>query len=74
MELITILKSLKRPGDKALASRKKDLIELYHEWKDRPPLVFDYSAVDNFFSSLNNDDERNSNVNSTNNDDAVVEI
>ena len=68
-----ILKSLKRAGDKALPSKKKDLIDLYHEWKDRPPLVFDYSAVDSFFSSLNNDTNSNSNLNSMNND-TVVEI
>lgn len=43
-ELTTILKSLKRAGDKALPTRKKDSIELYHKWKDRPPPAFDYSC------------------------------
>ena len=41
-ELITILKPSKRGGDKALPSRKKDLIDLYHKWKVCPPIVFDY--------------------------------
>ncbi len=69
---MTTKKSLKCAGDKALPSKMKDLIELYHDSKDRPLLVFDYSAVDSFFSSLNNDDESNSDVNSSN-DDAVLE-
>ena len=42
-DITTILKSLKRKGDKAFPSKKKDKIQLYHQWKNRPPMTFDYS-------------------------------
>ena len=71
-ELMTILKSFKRAGDNALPTKKNDLIKLYHEWKDRPPLMFDYSAVDAFFLSLNNDDARDGNINSINGDVVAI--
>ena len=70
-ELTTIIKSYKRNGDAALPKKKKDLIELYHEWKSRPPRHFDYSSVDEFFSSTEQN-RNDSNVNANN--DNIVEL
>ena len=44
-DLSTILKSLKTKDDKKLPTRKKDMIELYHKWKDRPPRQFNLGDV-----------------------------
>ena len=69
---MTIFELFKGTGDKALSLKKNYIIELYHEWKDRPPLMFDHSAVDSFFLSLNNDDACDSNINSINGDVVVI--
>ena len=37
-----ILKSLKRNGDPALPTKKKDILELYNKWKARKPRKFLY--------------------------------
>ena len=41
-DLRTILKSLKEKGDKALPTKKSEMLTLYYEWKDRKPLTFEY--------------------------------
>ena len=41
-DLRTILKSLKQKGDKALPTKKCDMLTLYDQWKDRKPLTFEY--------------------------------
>ena len=51
-DLSVILKSLKIKSDKKLPTRKKDMIELYHKWKDRPPRQFN-------LGDLNVSDEAN---------------
>ena len=45
-ELNTILKSLRRKDDKGpLPTKKADMVELFEQWKERPPPVYEY--VDN---------------------------
>ena len=41
-ELKVLLKSLKRNGDPALPTKKKDMLDLYNKWKDRKPREFLY--------------------------------
>ena len=41
-KLKVILKSLKRNGDPALPTKKKDMLDLYNKWKDRKPQEFLY--------------------------------
>ena len=41
-DLRTILRSLKQKGDKALPTKKSDMLILYDQWKDRKPLTFEY--------------------------------
>ena len=41
-DLRTILKSLKQKGDKALPTKKSEILILYDQWKDWKPLTFEY--------------------------------
>ena len=41
-DLRTILRSLKQKGDKALPTKKSNMLILYDQWKDRKPLTFEY--------------------------------
>ena len=61
-ELTTILKSLKRNGDKRLPTKKNEMLKTYEEWKDRPPLEFHYEVQDA-------DTERTETDNDCSNDD-----
>ena len=61
---MTIFESFKGTGDKALSLKKNYIIELYHEWKDRPPLMFYYLAVDTILLSSSNDGAHDGNINS----------
>ena len=45
-KLKLILKSLKRNGDPALPTKKKDMLELYKEWKLRKPRKFVYPVLE----------------------------
>lgn len=45
-QLNTILKSLKRNGDKRLPTKKNEMIVLYHKWKERTPPVFDFEDIE----------------------------
>ena len=54
-ELSIILKSLKRNGDTRIPTKKTDMIQLYEEWKGRPPLVFDHHKESNDIIDNNND-------------------
>ena len=40
-DLSTILKSLRRDGDKRLPTKKNEMLRTYEEWKERKPLEFD---------------------------------
>jgi len=40
-DLSTVLKSLKRNGDKRIPTKKMEMIRTYEEWKERKPLEFD---------------------------------
>ena len=44
-DLNVILRSLKRKEDKKLPTKKKEMIQLYNEWKDRKERRFDYSVI-----------------------------
>ena len=60
-DLSIVLKSLKQNGDKRLPTKKIDMMKLYQEWKDRPPLVFDYGdelVNDEHEDDTENDSER----------------
>ena len=39
-DLSIILRSLKRDGDNKIPSKKSEMIQLFNEWKNREPLVF----------------------------------
>ena len=54
-KLKVILKSLKRNGDPALPTKKKDMLELYNKWKDRKPREFLY-PVSEVQADDNNED------------------
>ena len=43
-DLNVILRSLKRKDDKKLSTKKQEMIQLYHEWKDRKERQFNYSG------------------------------
>ena len=53
-----ILKAYRREGDKKIPTKKKDMLTCWSQWKERPPLTFDYSAIDAKFQTYvesNND-------------------
>ena len=58
-DLRTILKSLKRNGDKALPTKKAKMLELYEAWKDRgpPSFEYDYSIIDEIVNRDENDNK-----------------
>ena len=56
-DLRTILKSLKRKGDKALPTKKSEMLILYDQWKDRKPLTFEYDH--GLVAETNDDDDDN---------------
>jgi len=68
-DLRTILKSLKRNGDKALPTKKAQMLELYEAWKDREPPLFvcNRSLID----GIVNDDENDNNNNNIENIESV---
>ena len=39
-DLSIILRSLKRYGDNKIPTKKSEMIQLFNEWKNREPLVF----------------------------------
>ena len=39
-QISIVLKSLKRNGDPALPNKKKEMLQLYEEWKHRPQRAF----------------------------------
>ena len=49
-ELRTILKSLKRNGDKALPTKKAEMLKQYEAWKEREPLSLENNDFDNIES------------------------
>ena len=57
-ELSVILKSLKRNGDKRLPTKKNEMLQTYHEWKDHEPLQFHYE-VDETINTGDNEVIRN---------------
>ena len=71
-DLTAILRSLKRKDDKKLPTKKQEMILLYHQWKDREPMQFDYSSVigSNVTSTKGVNEENNIDVNN----DEVIEI
>ena len=44
-ELRILLKPLKRKGDPKVPGHKKDMLECYELWKNRPPLTWNYDEV-----------------------------
>ena len=65
-ELRTILKSLKRNGDKALPTKKAEMIKLYEAWKEREPRSFEYDAslIDEIANdNVNDTDDENNDFN-----------
>ena len=64
-DLRTILKPLKRNGDKALPTKKSDMLVKYDERKDREPLSFEYdrSLIDKTIDDVEIDAESNVIVN-----------
>ena len=67
-EQTAIIKPYKQNGDKTLPKKKDELVKLYHKWKDRPPLKFDHSSVNDFFASMRNHNNDNA---ATNNEDFI---
>ena len=68
-DLNVILRSLKRKEDKKLPTKKKEMIQLYNEWKDRKERQFDYSVI-----KLNITGTINEETDAVVNNDEVVEI
>ena len=56
-DLRTILKTLKQKGDKALPTKKSEMLILYDQWKDRKPLIFEYDH--GLVAETNDDDDDN---------------
>ena len=68
-DLNVILRSLKRKEDKKLPTKKKEMIQLYNEWKDCKQRQFDYSVLKlNITRNINGENDA-----SVNNDE-VIEI
>ena len=68
-DLNVILRSLKRKEDKKLPTKKKEMIQLYNEWKDRKERQFDYSVIKlNITGTINEEND------AVVNNDEVVEI
>ena len=68
-DLNMILRSLKRKEDKKLPTKKKEMIQLYNEWKGRKERQFDYSVI-----KLNITGTINEETDAVINNDEVVEI
>ena len=68
-DLRTILKSLKRNGDKALPTKKAQMLELYQDWKDREPPSFEYNC--SLIDGIVNDNENDNNNNDIENIESV---
>ena len=45
-ELMALLRALKRPEDKAIPTKKADMVELYNKWKGRSYLDMAEAAVE----------------------------
>ena len=62
-DLNTILKSLRRNGDKRLPTKKNEMLRTYEEWKERKPLEFDSDGESLSGSDSENDiDDANINI------------
>ena len=59
-DIRTILKPLKRNGNKALPTKKAQMLQLYEAWKDRSPPLFQYNR--SLIEEIVNDDENNNDV------------
>ena len=70
-ELKILLKPLKRTGDRAIPSKKKALRQLYDDWKNRPPMNFDYSTLDSMFVDEQTADDCDDDNEIINNETAV---
>jgi len=68
-DLRTILKSFKRNGDKALPTKKSEMLELYEAWKDREPPLFEYNR--SLIDGIVNDDDNNNGDNNIENIESV---
>ena len=61
-ELIILLKPLKRKGDR-IPNRKKEMLEFYELWKNRPPLAWNYDDMNDDNPNNDDHDDENSEVN-----------
>ena len=59
-ELKTLIRPLKLKDDGAMPTKKKNIIACYHQWKHRPPPLFQQLISNNDNLQIgNNDDDNN---------------